>query len=113
MKFSFGQLITGKRLVNDLSASKERITGRLKDEIVSPLVSLPRQLVVGIIGSLFVATGLAFVLVGSLRLTQHFWAFQGNTSWLAYLVVWFEAVLIALFTLWRISARSKRKKSTS
>lgn len=114
MKFSFEKVRKGKRFVDEFGGAKEHVVGRVKDEIVRPLVSLPRQLIVGTIASLFVAVGIGFILVGSLRLVQHFWAFQGNTAWLAYAVVWFEALLIGAFTLWRIlSGTSRSKKSGS
>jgi len=113
MKFSFGQLLQGKRLADRATDSRRRIVGRVNKEIIQPVTALPRQLIVGSIGSAFIAVGLGFFLVGSLRLTQHFWAFQGNTSWLAYMVVWLEAVLLGSITLWRIFASAKKRRSRS
>ncbi len=56
------------------------------------------------------ALGVVFLLVGSLRLVQHFSLFQGNTAWLAYAVVWLESLTIGAFTLWRIfTGRHKSK----
>lgn len=113
MKVTLGQLLKGKRVADKASASKQRLLTRVKQEVLAPVIALPRQLIVGSIGSLSIALGLGFILVGSLRLTQHFWAFQGNTSWLAYVVVWLEAVLLSIFTLWRITAGVKKRKGRS
>jgi len=113
MKLTLGQLLRGKRFAEEATASKKRLFARLRSEVVEPVVALPRMFLVGLLGSVFIAAGVAFFLVGSLRLIEHFWAFQGNTSWLSYLVVWFEACLIGLFTVWRIVRTGGVKKDKS
>jgi hypothetical protein len=113
MKLTLGQLLRGKRFAEQADASKKRLYARVRSEVFDPVLALPRMFLVGLLGSAFIAIGVAFFLVGSLRLIEHFWAFQGNTSWLSYLVVWFEACLIGLFTVWRIVRTDGVKKDES
>jgi TRAP-type C4-dicarboxylate transport system permease small subunit len=110
VKFSLKHLRLGKKIFETVMGTRTVVGGRIKREIVKPLLALPRQLIIGSIASLFVAIGLVFVLVGTLRLVQHFWAFQGNTAWLAYAVVFVEAIIFGGLTLWRIVAGGHGKK---
>ncbi len=60
----------------------------VKQETLDPLRGLGRFILWGIVGSVAVAAGLVIVVVGLLRLLQGETgsSFQGNLSWIPYLI---------------------------
>jgi H+/Cl- antiporter ClcA len=74
-----------------------------RQETLEPLRGLLRFVVVGVVGSLLVGTGLVVLLVACLRLleTETAGAFRGTRSWLAYVVVAVLALGLGAGFAWR------------
>jgi H+/Cl- antiporter ClcA len=99
-----------------------RLRGRTQDattlvrdyliqETVDPLRTLGRYVVAGALGSLFVGIGVLMLLIGLLRLLQgETGAFDGNLSWLPYLIVVVVAALVAAATVARIVTGPARRR---
>ena len=98
-----------------------RLRGRTQDattlvrdyliqETVDPLRKLGRYVVAGALGSLFVGIGVLMLLIGLLRLLQgETGAFDGNLSWIPYLIVVVVATLVAAATVARIVTGPARR----
>lgn len=67
-----------------------------KHETLSPLTGFFRAILVGVVGSVLVATGFGFLVVGLLRLLQDETGttFQGHLSWLPYLLTLVAASIL-------------------
>jgi len=86
----------------------------VKQETVEPVRSLGRFVAYGLAGSIFLSIGLVLLLLSLLRaLQEETGAFNGNLSWLPYLIVVLVALAIAALAGYRISAGpAKRRRST-
>jgi hypothetical protein len=83
----------------------------LLQETVDPLRQLGRYVVAGAIGSLFIGIGVLMLLIALLRLLQgETGAFDGNLSWLPYLIVIVVAALVAVATVARIVTGPARRR---
>jgi len=83
----------------------------LLQETVDPLRQLGRYVVAGAIGSLFIGIGVLMLLIALLRLLQgETGAFDGNLSWLPYLIVIVVAALGAVATVARIVTGPARRR---
>ena len=87
------------------------IVDYLKQETIGPLKSLGRFVAYGTIGSTFLAGGLVLLLVAVLRaLQEETGAFDGNLSWIPYLIVAILAVMIVTIAAWRnVAGPAKRR----
>lgn len=75
----------------------------LVQETIDPLRTLGRWVAFGTLGSFFVAMGTLMLLVALLRLLQEeTGAFDGNLSWIPYLIVTVIAVVVIGLTALRI-----------
>lgn len=84
-----------------------------KQETIGPLKGAGRFLGFGAAGALMLAVGLAFVLLGVLRLiqTEVDTATTGRMSWLPYTVVLVLCVVAIILALTRIGKSSLNKES--
>lgn len=84
----------------------QMVVDYLKQETVGPLRGLGRFLAYGIAGSLAMCVGLVLLLVALLRLLQGETGgtFDGNLSWLPYLIVTVVAVAIIGLAAWRVAS---------
>jgi uncharacterized membrane protein YeaQ/YmgE (transglycosylase-associated protein family) len=82
-----------------------------KQETIGPLRSLGRFVAFGTVGSIFLGIGFILLLVSLLRLLQEETAtFQGNLSWIPYLIVAVVGVMIIILAAWRVvSGPAKRR----
>ena len=99
-----------------------RLRGRTQDattlvrdyliqETVDPLRQLGRYVVAGALGSLFIGIGVLMLLIGLLRLLQgETGAFDGNLSWIPYVIVIVTASLVAAATVARIATGPARRR---
>ena len=87
----------------------------LLQETVDPLRQLGRYVVAGALGSLFIGIGVLMLLIGLLRLLQgETGAFDGNLSWLPYVIVIVTAALLAAATVARIvTGLARRRRPTA
>lgn len=78
----------------------------VKQETLDPLKGLGRFLGLGIVGSLTLCVGVVLLLVALLRLLQTETAgtFDGNLSWLPYLIVAVVAMVLIGLAVWRVSS---------
>jgi len=83
----------------------------LKQETLNPLQALGRFVVYGTVGSIFLAIGLVLLLTAVLRLLQEeTGVFNGNLSWIPYLIVAILAVGVIALAAWRVvSGPAKRR----
>lgn len=83
----------------------------VKQETLDPLKGVGRFLAFGIAGSLAIAAGVVLLLVAVLRLLQtETTAFQGNLSWIPYLIVVALAGLVIALSAWRITSGPARRR---
>ncbi len=87
----------------------------IKQETLGQLRSVGTFIKWGLIGSILLAIGLGFILLGILRLLQDETgsALTGNLSWIPYLCVTFIAVIVMGLTLWRVVAKSTDTQTRS
>jgi len=80
---------------------KDLVVAYLKQETVVPLKQLGRYLAFGIAGSLLMGVGVILWALGLLRLlqTQTGDTFEGDWSWVPYLIV-FAALVIGAALVW-------------
>lgn len=83
----------------------------VKQETLGPLKALGRFVIYGTIGSFFLGIGLVLLLVALLRVLQEeTGAFNGNLSWIPYLIVALVATAVVGLAAWRIlSGPAKRR----
>jgi hypothetical protein len=76
-----------------------------KQETLGPLRSLGRFLGAGVLGSVALAVGVPLLLLALLRAlqTETGSTFQGNLSWLPYLITAAAAIGVAALAVWRIT----------
>ena len=82
---------------------KDLIVAYLKQETVVPLKQLGRYLAFGVAGSLLMGTGVILWSLGLLRLlqTQTGSTFEGDWSWVPYLIV-FAVLVIGAAIVWTL-----------
>jgi hypothetical protein len=82
---------------------KDLVVAYLKQETVVPLKQLGRYLAFGVAGSLLMGTGVILWSLGLLRLlqTQTGGTFDGDWSWVPYLIV-FAALVIGAAIVWTL-----------
>ena len=79
--------------------------GYAKQETLGPIRGLGRFVLFGLVGSTFLAVGLAVLLLAGLRALQDETGttFAGNLSWAPYLATAAAAVVIAGLAAWRVA----------
>lgn len=83
----------------------------LLQETVDPLRQLGRYVLWGALGSLLIGIGVLMLLIALLRLLQgETGAFDGNLSWLPYLIVTAAATLVGVATVARIVTGPARRR---
>ena len=82
----------------------ELVLDYAKQETLGPIRGLGRFVLFGILGSTFLAIGLAVLLLAGLRALQHETGttFAGNWSWAPYLITAGAAVTVAGLAAWRV-----------
>jgi uncharacterized BrkB/YihY/UPF0761 family membrane protein len=105
-----------KTIPSRLRARSRDTTTLVKDyllqETLDPLRALGRYVAFGTLGSLLVGIGALFWLIAVLRLLQgETGAFDGNLSWLPYVIVAVLGLLVMAATAWRIVSGPARKRS--
>ena len=82
-----------------------------KQETLGPLKGAGKWLAYGTAGAVLLGVGLAYVLLGILRLIQTEWdrAATGSLSWLSYFIVLVLCVLLLVLTISRINRDSLNK----
>lgn len=77
----------------------------LKQETLEPLKGLARFVAFGVAGSVALGVGAVLLLIAALRVLQtETGAFDGNLSWLPYVIVMALASVIVALSAWRIVA---------
>ena len=77
----------------------------VKQETLDPLKQLGRFVLFGVVGSVAIAVGTVMLLIATLRVLQtETGAFDGNLSWLPYLIVAAIAAAVIAAAGWRIVA---------
>ena len=100
------------------SDALQLVVDYVKQETLTPLKGLGRFLAFGIAGSLALCAGLLLLLVALLRALQGETGstFEGNLSWLPYVIVGAAAMLCLGTAAWRVvkggGARRRRTKTT-
>lgn len=99
---------SAKSLPTTASELLDLVRAYAKQETIEPLKGLGRFLAFGVPGALLLGTGLLLLVIGGLRAlqTETGDTFDGNWSWVPYLIV--LAVCAALIGLF-LSRVSKRK----
>jgi hypothetical protein len=87
------------------------VTTYAKQETLGPLKGAGKWLAYGTAGAVLLGLGLAYVLLGVLRLIQTEWdrAASGSLSWLAYFIVLVLCVGLLALTISRINRDSLNK----
>jgi hypothetical protein len=87
----------------------------IKQETLEPLKGLGRYLVFGVAGSVALSIGLVILAVGFLRFLQGETGttFQGNLSWVPYLICTVAVVLVAAIALKAVSRGQGRSATPS
>ena len=85
-----------------MSEAFDLVKAYARQELLEPLVGVPRWLALGLAGSLALIVGLVLLLLGLLRAlqTETGTVFAGNLSWIPYLVA-AAAMLILIAVLLR------------
>jgi hypothetical protein len=97
----------------DLNEVRELATQYVKEETVEPVKDLWRFARFGCLGSIFVALGSVFALIGILRLLQaEVPMLDGNLSWVPYLVVITLGLAEIGLVAWRIFAGPAQRRRT-
>lgn len=83
-----------------------------KQETLGPLKGVGRFLAFGVVGSVFLAVGLAVLLLAGLRAlqTETGTTFSGNRTWLPYMATAGAAVVVAGLAGWRIARGPARRR---
>lgn len=90
----------------------ELVVAYAKQETLAPLKGVGRFLVFGVLGSSFLAVGLAVLLLGLLRALQNETGstFAGKLTWVPYLATAGAALLVAAFAGWRVARGPARRR---
>lgn len=90
----------------------ELVKSYAKQETLGPLKGAGKWLAYGLLGAVLLASGLALVLLGALRLiqTEWEWAAEGAWSWISYLVVLVACVAAIVLAISRINRSSLNKE---
>jgi hypothetical protein len=112
-----GRSDTGRGLGGLKSTGSETlqlIIDYVKQETLDPLKGLGRYIVFGVAGSVALAIGLVVLAVSLLRLLQGETdgAFDGNWSWVPYLICTVVVVAVAAVAVWAI-AKGRHPSATS
>lgn len=101
-----------KRLRRSGEDATDLVIEYVKQETVEPIKALGRFVGYGLAGSLLIAVGLVLLLVALLRLLQdETSAFEGNLSWLPYVITIAVALLLAALAAWRITAGPAKRRT--
>jgi len=102
---------TASRLPGGSGDLAQLVVDYAKQETLGPLKSLGRFVAFGVLGSSFLAVGVAILLLAGLRAlqTETGGTFSGNKSWLPYVATAAAAVSVALLAGWRIGKGPARK----
>jgi Putative Actinobacterial Holin-X, holin superfamily III len=99
------------RLIGHTKETTSLIRDYLVQETVDPIRTLGRYVLWGTLGSFFVGLGALMLLVALLRLLQgETGAFDGNLSWIPYLIVTVVAVAVIALTVLRIVTGPARRR---
>jgi hypothetical protein len=87
----------------------------VKQETLEPLKGLGRFLLFGVIGSVFLGIGLVILAVAFLRFLQGETdgAFDGNLSWIPYLIVTVVVVAVAAAAVLMIQRGAARRQDSA
>jgi len=99
----------------DVSDAVELVKGYVKQETIEPLRGAGRFIGMGVLGSLLLGTGFILLLVGLLRLlqTETGDAFDGNWTFVPYLIVGAVCALMLAIVASRINKGTLQKKGSS
>ena len=86
----------------------ETMKAYARQELLDPLSGMTRWLALGLLGSIFVATGIMLMVMALLRglQTETGTAFSGNLSWVPYAVAMVATSLLTGVMLRQINKRS-------
>jgi len=98
--------VAGRDRVRDAGGeSLQLVVDYVKQETVEPITSPKRFLTYGALGSFLLGLGLMFYLIAILRVLQEeTGVFQGNWSWVPYLIDAAVAIVVMFFVAQRITA---------
>lgn len=100
-----------ERLRSSTRDTTKLIRDYLIQETVDPLRALGRYVAFGALGSFFVGAGAIMLLVALLRLLQEeTGAFDGNLSWIPYLIVAIVGTAVIALTVVRIMTGPAKRR---
>lgn len=102
--------LDGAVLRREVDTIKALVVTYVRERTLDPLKALGRFVQFGVLGSLFVGLGATLLLVGFLRFLQSQSAFEGNLSWLPYLIIVVTAVCLMALTAWRVVAGAAKRQ---
>lgn len=84
----------------------------LKQETVGPMKALAGWAFWGFLGSILIAIGAGYFVVGAIRVLQNETGstFQGNLSWLPYLISSFGVVILGILGFTIVKSRTKDRE---
>jgi hypothetical protein len=97
---------------SDAGEVVELVVAYAKQETLGPLKGVGRFVLFGVLGSSFLAVGLAIVLLGLLRAlqTETGTTFAGKLTWVPYLATGGAAVVVAAVAVWRVARGPARRQ---
>ena len=99
------------RLIGHTRDTTTLLRDYLLQETVDPIRTLGRYVLWGTLGSFFVGAGALMLLVALLRLLQgETGAFDGNLSWIPYLIVTVVAICVIALTVLRVVTGPARRR---
>jgi hypothetical protein len=92
----------------------ELVVSYFKQETIAPLKSLQRFILLGLAGSVLLATGLVLLAMSALRALQQETSphWQGNWSWAPYGITTAGSLVVILLLAHRIGAERRRARKT-
>jgi hypothetical protein len=103
------------RLKTAGNGTLQLVVDYVKQETLEPLKGLGRFLLFGVIGSVFLGIGLVILAVSFLRFLQGETdgAFDGNLSWIPYLIVSVVVVAVAAAAVLMIQRGAARRQGAA
>jgi len=100
------------RLKSAGNGTLQLVIDYVKQETLDPLKGLGRFILFGVVGSVFLAIGLVILAVALLRVLQGETdgAFDGNLSWIPYLIVTVMVVAVAVVAVLMIQRGAAKRQ---
>jgi H+/Cl- antiporter ClcA len=105
------KFVEHNNLRRDAESLRDLTVRYVQEETIDPVKDLGRYAAFGCLGSFFVGLGSLLLLVGVLRILQtETGTFQGNLSWVPYLIVILLGLGILALVAWRIASGPAQRR---